>query len=311
MPAQPTFVDLTIAGKTRPAVVQVTKMGLTFVLDRETGLPLHPVEERAVPQNGAVPGEYLSPTQPFPVKPEPLHPLGLYPEDAWGLTFYDRGVCRDKIAAASGHAMYTPPSLEGVVSYPSQLGGHNWGSPAVDMERKIMVTNTKRLATSLRLMPQGDCPDNLPFPQTDSPYCVIVDVLTSNFGLPCSPPPWGTLDATDLESGEILWSVPLGNLRNLAPWPFHDIIQGGLEMGGPMTTASGLIFIAATSDAYIRAFAIEDGRELWRHDLPATGNAVPMSYSYKGQQYVVIAAGGHFTSPLPSADHLVAFRLPD
>ena len=82
-------------------------------------------------------------------------------------------------------------------------------------------------------------------------------------------------------------------------------------MGGPMTTASGLIFIAATSDAYIRAFAIEDGRELWRHDLPATGNAVPMSYSYRGQQYVVIAAGGHFTSPLPSADHLVAFRLPD
>ena len=310
VPAQPTLVDLTINGKTRPAVVQVTKMGMTFVLDRETGEPLHPVEERPVPQQGAVAGEYLSPTQPFPLKPEPLHPQELRPEDAWGLTFIDRANCRDKIKSFSGHAIYTPPSLAGIALYPSNLGGHNWGAPAVDLERKIMITNTKRMAMEVRLAPREQCPQQLPFPQSDSPYCVLIEPLVSNFGLLCSPPPWATLDATDLETGEILWSVPLGNLRNMAPWPWHDFIQGGLEMGGPMVTAGGLVFIAATSDSYLRAFAIDNGRELWRTDLPATGNAVPMSYSYRGRQYVVIAAGGHFTSPLPSADYLVAFRLP-
>lgn len=311
VPAQPTFAELTIDGKTRPAVVQVTKMGMTFVLDRETGEPLHPVVERPVPQKGAVAGEYLSPTQPFPVKPEPLHPLGLMPDDAWGLTFWDRGQCRDIIESVSGHAIYTPPSEQGVVLYPSNLGGHNWGAPAVDPNRKIMITNTKRLPVHVRLAPQAECPDNLPFPQRDSPYCVIMDVLTSSLGIPCSAPPWATLDATDLETGEILWSVPLGTLEKMVPWPFYHLIEGGMEMGGPMVTAAGLVFIAATSDAYLRAFDIENGNELWKADLPATGNAVPMSYQYRGQQYVVIAAGGHFTSPLPSGDYLVAFRLSD
>lgn len=310
VPAQPTFTDLTIDGKTRPAVVQVTKMGMTFVLDRETGEPLHPVEERPVPQTGAVKGEYLSPTQPFPVKPEPLHPLGLKPDDAWGLTFFDKGQCRELIESVSGHAIYTPPSEQGVVLYPSNLGGHNWGAPAVEPDRKIMITNTKRLPMHVRLAPQAECPDDLPFPQRDSPYCVIMDVLTSSLGIPCSAPPWATLDATDLETGEILWSVPLGTLEKMVPWPFYHLIEGGMEMGGPMVTASGLIFIAATSDAYLRAFDIENGDELWKTVLPTTGNAVPMSYQYKGHQYVVIAAGGHFTSPLPSGDYLMAFRLP-
>ncbi len=311
VPAQPTFSELTIDGKTRPAVVQVTKMGMTFVLDRETGEPLHPIEERPVPQEGAVAGEYLSPTQPFPVKPEPLHPLGLMPDDAWGLTFWDKAQCRELIESVSGHAIYTPPSEQGVVLYPSNLGGHNWGAPAVDPDRKIMITNTKRLPIHVRLAPQAECPDDLPFPQRDSPYCVIIDVLTSSLGIPCSAPPWATLDATDLETGEILWSVPLGTLEKMVPWPFYHMIEGGMEMGGPMVTASGLIFIAATSDAYLRAFDIENGDELWKSELPTTGNAVPMSYQYQGRQYVVIAAGGHFTSPLPSGDYLVAFSLQD
>lgn len=310
VPAQPTFVDLTIDGKTRPAVVQVTKMGMTFVLDRETGEPLHPVEERPVPQQGAVAGEYLSPTQPFPLKPEPLHPLGLNPEDAWGLTFIDRGDCREKIESVSGHAIYTPPSEQGVILYPSNLGGHNWGAPAVDLKRKVMITNTKRLPIHVRMAPQDQCPDKLPFPQKDSPYCITMEPLVSNLGSPCAEPPWATLDATDLESGEILWSVPLGTLEKMVPWPFYHFIEGGIEMGGPMVTAGGLVFIGATSDAYLRAFDIENGDEVWKADLPATGNAVPMTYQYRGQQYVVIAAGGHFTSPLPSGDYVIAYRLP-
>ena len=127
---------------------------------------------------------------------------------------------------------------------------------------------------------------------------------------PCAAPPWATLEATDLSSGEIKWRVPLGTLEKIVPWPFYLFIDGGMEMGGPMVTASGLIFIAATSDGYFRAFDLDNGNELWKTELPTTGNAVPMTYTYQGSQYVVIAAGGHFTSPLPAGDYLMAYRLP-
>jgi quinoprotein glucose dehydrogenase len=309
VPAQPTLVDLTIDGKQRPAVVQVTKMGLTFVLDRETGKPLHPVEERPVPQEGAVDGEYLSPTQPFPVKPDALHQLGLSPDDAWGLTFWDEGQCREKIANMQHGPIYTPPSLKGTPFYPSNLGGNNWGAPAVDLKRKIMVANTKHMPIEVRLAKQKDCPEGLPFPQLGSEYCVIMTPIVSPLGIPCTAPPWSTLAAVDLESGDILWQIPLGTLEGLAPWPFYHFIEGGMEMGGPMVTASGLIFIAATSDSYFRAFDIETGDELWKEKLPTTGNAVPMSYTYNNEQYVLVAAGGHFTSPEPAGDHLVAYKL--
>lgn len=310
VPAQPTLMDVTVNGVTRPAVVQVTKMGLTFVLDRDTGKPLHPVEERPVPQSGAAPGEYLSPTQPFPTKPEPLHQLSVGPEDAWGFTFWDRGACRDLLEQAQTGPIYTPPSVQGTVFYPSNLGGNNWGAPAVHPDRQIMITNTKHTPIEVKLVPQQDCPAGVGFPQQGSPYCAVMTPLLSPLGAPCTAPPWATLDAVDLSSGEILWRKPLGTLKHLAPWPLTWLYDSGLDAGGPIATASGLIFIAATSDGYFRAFDMEDGEELWRSELPATGNAVPMTYQHEGRQYVVIAAGGHFTSPLPSSDHLIAFALP-
>lgn len=309
VPSQPTLVDLTIDGISRPAVVQTTKMGMTFVLDRETGVPLHPVEERPVPQTGAVPGEYLSPTQPFPLKPEPLHQLGITPEDAWGLTFWDKGQCRKTLEGMLTGPIYTPPSLRGTASYPSQLGGNNWGSPALDPKRKLLVATTQHLAVEVKLTPQAQCPQDLPFPQADSPYCAILKPIVSPLGVPCTAPPWSTLAAIDLESGNILWQIPFGTLEEMAPWPVYHLLEGGIQMGGPMVTASGLIFVGAASDAYFRAHDINSGEQLWRHKLPATANSVPMSYSYRGEQYVVVAAGGHFTSPLPAADYLMAFKL--
>ncbi|MDA1074433.1 MAG: pyrroloquinoline quinone-dependent dehydrogenase [Proteobacteria bacterium] len=312
IPAQPTLTDVTIKGVTRPAVVQVTKMGMTFVLDRETGKPLHPVEERPVPQTGAVPGEYLSPTQPFPVKPEPLHQLGISPDDAWGFTFWDEGACRKKLESLVTGPIYTPPSTTGTVFYPSPLGGNNWGAPAVDLDRQIMIANTKHLPMSMRLAPRSECPEGgTAFTQRDSPYCMVIEQVVSPLGTPCTAPPWSTLAAVDLKSGDILWKVPMGNLRNLAPWPFHNLVKGTVEMGGPMVTSTGLVFIGATADAYIRAHDIENGDVLWKADLPTTGNAVPMTYMHKGKQYVLIVAGGHFTSPLPSSDHLIAFAIPE
>ena len=311
VPAQPTLTDVTIDGQSRPAVVQVTKMGLTFVLDRDTGEPLHPVEERAVPQTGAVDGEYLAPTQPFPLKPEPLHQLGITPDDAWGFTFWDEGRCRDLLEQAVTGPIYTPPSTTGTIFYPSNLGGNNWGAPAVDPNKQIMVTNTKHTPIEVKLVPQDQCPESVAFPQRGSPYCAVMTPLLSPWGAPCTKPPWSTLDAVNLSTGEIVWRVPLGTLKHLAPWPITLFVEGGLEAGGPIVTAGGLVFIAATSDGYMRAFDVDTGEELWAEELPATGNAIPMTYTHAGRQYVAIAAGGHFTSPLPSSDHLVVFALPE
>ena len=321
VPAQPTLVDLTIDGVTSPAVVQVTKMGMTFVLHRETGQPLHPVEERPVPQTGAVAGEYLSPTQPFPVKPEPLHQLGISPEDAWGFTFWDRGQCRKALEELTTGPIYTPLSEKGTVMYPSNLGGQNWGSPAVDPGRGLMVTDTKHVGMVVRLVPRADqdededededeeCGEDVSMPQQGSPYCVLMRPFLSPWGAPCTKPPWSTLAAVDLSTGDIVWQVPLGNLKHLAPWPI-SLMGGTMEMGGPMVTGSGLTFIAATADRRLRAFSTETGDELWSDELPTTGNAVPMSYVSGGKQFVVIAAGGHFTSPSPPGDHLMAYSLP-
>jgi len=312
VPAQPTLVDVTIDGRTRPAVVQVTKMGMTFVLDRETGEPLFPVEERPVPQTGAVAGEYLSPTQPFPVKPEPLHQLGLSPDDAWGFTFVDKGWCRDELEALTTGPIYTPITEKGTVMYPSNIGGQNWGAPAVDPVRQIMVANTNHVPMVLRLLPRDQCGEvsDSGFPQHGSPYCATMRPLLSRFGAPCTAPPWGTLAAVDLSTGEIQWQEPLGTLKYQgAPWPL-SLLKGGLQMGGPMVTASGLIFIGASADRHIRAFDITTGKELWADEMPTTGNSVPMSYVSGGRQFVVIAAGGHFTSPSPPGDYLIAYALP-
>lgn len=309
--SQPTFVDLNITGEKRPAVVQITKAGMTFVLDRETGDPLHPVEERPVPQKGAAPGEYLSPTQPFPVRPEPLHQLGISPDDAWGLTFWDKAKCREKLESITTGPVFTPPSLKGTAYYPNSLGGPNWGSPAVDPNRKIMIVNSKHLPVEVKLSPREQCPEGSTYPAHGSPYCVSFTPLFSPWGVPCTAPPWATLTAIDLVKGEILWQIPLGTLEELAPWPFHHFFPASaVTTGGPMVTATGLTFIASTSDAYIRAFDTITGDELWKAKLPTSGNAVPMSYTYNGHQYVAIAAGGHFTFPLPAADHLQVFRLP-
>ena len=311
VPAQPTFVDLEIDGRVRPAVVQVTKMGITFVLDRETGQPLFPVEERPVPQQGAVPGDNLSPTQPFPLKPVALHQMGITPDDAWGFTFWDEGKCRDELTRLHAGPIYTPPSLEGTVVYPGMLGGNNWGAPAVDPKRHIMIANTKHMAIVLKLVPRAQCKDKTIMPQVGSAYCAEIVPLTSPLGAPCTAPPWSTLAAVDLQSGEILWQKPFGTLENLAPWPISKLIKGGVEMGGPMITASGLVFIAASFDGQFRAFDVSNGEELWRAELPTSGNAVPMSYVSGGRQFVVIAAGGHWAAPTDASDHLIAYALPE
>jgi quinoprotein glucose dehydrogenase len=315
--APPALIDLDVDGRRVPAVAQATKMGFLFLLDRETGVPLHPVEERPVPASELF-GPWLSPTQPFPTHPPPLHPVTLGPDDAWGLTPLDRAACRRRIESLRSEGIYTPPSLEGNVVYPGVAGGTNWGGLAFDPERQIAVVNQSRMPTVERLVPRaetkglkGDPPRRLIFPQRGAPYALEQSVLVSPLGVPCSAPPWGTLVGVDLAAGEVLWEVPLGTTRGFAPWPFW--ISFGLpNMGGPIVTASGLAFVGAALDGYLRAFDVETGEELWRHHLPAGGQAGPMTYRLRpdGRQLVVIAAGGHGTLGTKLGDALVAFALP-
>jgi quinoprotein glucose dehydrogenase len=303
-----------VKGKTVPAVLQATKTGFLFVLDRDSGKPLFPVEERPVPQSD-VPGETSSPTQPYPTFPAPLYGAGLTAVDAWGLTPIDRGWCRKRMESLRNEGMFTPPSLGGSFQYPGVGGGINWGSLAHDPARQLIVFADNSIGYSIRLMPKDQQTteaaalgqyDNAPM--AGAPFFLQMEALVSPLGIPCTPPPWGSLRALDLVTGKIAWQVPLGTLRDAGPVPV-PLTVGLPAMGGPIVTAGGLVFIGATMDDYLRAFDVETGIELWSARLPAGPQATPMTYRVGGKQFVVIAAGGHATMQTTPGDSLVAFAL--
>ncbi|WP_372785299.1 pyrroloquinoline quinone-dependent dehydrogenase [Phenylobacterium sp.] len=317
-PAQPTLGMVAWHGVLQPAVLQPTKQGLLFTLNRDTGKPVIPVEERPVPQ-GAAPGEVLSPTQPFPTAPRALAPSTIRPQDAYGVFPWDKALCRKVIAGARHEGLYTPPSTQGTIEYPFTGGGSNWGGLAFDATRQVAYVNTSSAMHLVTLIPTDRLkaaraaagPDQEISPQAGAPFGVRRELLRSKTGLPCNPPPWGQLHAIDMRTGRILWEVPLGTTQDLAPGSqFLLRGTGAPNFGGPMTTASGLVFIGAALDNYLRAFDGATGRELWRGRLPAGGQATPMTYVWKGRQYVVIAAGGHSKADTKRGDQLVAFALP-
>lgn len=315
VPAQSSLVTLMRDGKPMDAVVQVTKTGFVFVLDRDKGEPLFDVEERPVPQGGAL-GEFLSPTQPFPVAPPPLVPQMLSPDDAWGLTYWDRKACREKIAGARSEGLYTPPSPQGTIMYPFTGGGANWGGMAFDPASQLMYINTSRAAHLITLIPSENYeaakaaePNEEISPQAPTRWSVKRELVLSPLGLPCNPPPWGMLTAVDLSDGTIAWESVLGTVRDLAPVPLPWKL-GTPNFGGPIVTAGGVVFIGAAMDDYLRAFDAASGEELWKGRLPAGGQATPMTYEWEGRQYVVIAAGGHARATTRLGDFVVAFALP-
>jgi quinoprotein glucose dehydrogenase len=316
--SQPTLGRVTYRGKTVDAVLQPTKQGLLFTLDRETGKPVIPVVERKVPQGGA-PGEKLSPTQPFPVAPVPLTPNRITADDAFGLTFWDRGKCRDLIGSARSEGLYTPPSTKGTLLYPFTGGGTNWGGLSFDAARNIAFVNTSSLIHKVTLIPANQIdavrkanPHEEVSHNRGAPFGMWRQTLLSPWGLPCNPPPWGQLHAVDMRDGKLLWSVPLGTTRDLMPLSQFILGKSGAPgLGGPISTDSGLVFIGAAMDNYLRAFDAKSGAELWKGRLPAGGQATPMTYMWKGKQYVVIAAGGHDALDTMPGDQIVAFALPD
>ena len=317
LPAQPTLANVTYQGRSTPAVLQTTKQGLLFTLGRDTGAPVIPVVERKVPQGGA-PGEVLSPTQPFPIAPRPLAPDKISPDQAFGLTPWDKDACRRQIAGARHEGFYTPPSTQGTIIYPFTGGGSNWGGLAFDPGHDVVYVNTSSAMHKVTLIPATQVtaakaaqPDAEIGPNTGARYGVKRELMRSPLGLPCNPPPWGLLHAIDMHDGHVLWEVPLGTTADLAPgsqYLLHGV--GTPNFGGPIVTAGGLVFIGATLDNYLRAFDARTGRELWRGRLSAGGQATPMTYVWKGRQYVLIASGGHSKSDTRRGDQVIAFALP-
>ncbi|MDN5865603.1 MAG: PQQ-binding-like beta-propeller repeat protein, partial [Gammaproteobacteria bacterium] len=313
LPAQPTLVMLQHDGTKVPAVIQATKMGMLFTFNRLTGEPIFPIVERPVPQNG-VQGEAPSETQPFPTAPPLLVRQDVItPDDAWGLTFWDEGQCRKSISQLRSTGIYTPPSLQGSIEMPSYAGGSEWGGIAFDPVHQIAVVNTNNLPTAVALVPREQMDKQIESGQYDdwdfsrmagTPYGMRRKALMSPLGIPCTAPPWGQLAAVDMVHGRILWQVPLGVTPGL------HMRLGMPNIGGPIVTAGGVIFIAASVDDYFRAFDIETGEVLWEYHLPAGGQATPMTYSINSSQYVVIVAGGHGGLGTKRGDYVIAFALP-
>lgn len=316
LPAQPGLYQIVDNGETRDVVVQVTKMGLIFVLDRDTGEPVIPVEERPVPQDG-VEGELLSPTQPFPVRLEPVVPDRLDPGKAFGITLWDKMACGRKLKQLRQDGLYTPPTVEGTLAYPFTGGGANWGSAAFDPSRNLVVINMNNVAQSVHLHPNTESREATEIdhdaefaPMEGAPYAMSRKPILSPLGLPYSSPPWGVIAGVDIARGEIVWRRPFGSTRDLAPGGLA-LNLGTPNFGGPVVTKGGLIFIGAAMDDYLRALDVETGKELWKGRLPAGGQATPMTYVWDSKQYVVIAAGGHGKSGTRIGDHVVAFALPE
>jgi quinoprotein glucose dehydrogenase len=311
--APPLLATVPRGGKQVPVVIQGNKTGFLYVLNRDTGKPVFPVEERAVPASD-VPGETSSPTQPFPLAPPPLTPQHFSLGDAWGPSAADRQACLDGIRKLRNEGIFTPPSEQGALVVPGHLGGMNWSGYAFDPQRSLLVVNTNNLIARVRLVPRGEAgskhQDGDYGSQRGAPYGMLRRFLQSPSDLPCAAPPWGTLTAVDMAAGTIRWQIPLGSMQNFGG-AHGPVPPGSISLGGPITTESGLVFIAGTTDSRIRAFDVKTGEELWSGALPADGNATPMTYKIKGKQYLVIAAGGHQAiAEEPLGDAVVAFALP-
>jgi len=318
-PSQPLLIDLPYNGGTVPALVQNTKTGLIFVFDRRNGEPLIPYVERPVPRQGAVPEEWLSPTQPFPVGMPAVVPQGITPDDAWGFTPIDTWLCKKKIAALNYGPMYTPPSEKGTIFYPSPAGGPNWGGGAYDPESHIMVVPSARVPMIVTMIRRENAQldeaqsietrASMTFPNDGVPYVTRLEPLLSPFlGAPCTAPPWAALTAVDLAKGEVRWEVPLGSIEKMAPIPIPWEL-GAPGAGGPLVTAGGLVFIGHTMDEKFRAFDLQTGEVLWKAGLPNSAASTPVTYELQGEQYVVLAAGGHSMYGATIGDSVMAYKL--
>jgi len=318
LPSQPTLADLPTANGVVPAILQPAKTGNLFVLDRRTGVPIVPAPERPVPQ-GAAPGDRTSPTQPFSeltFRPE----AKLTGADMWGATIFDQLACRITFHKLRYEGTFTPPSLQGTLVFPGNLGMFEWGGIAVDPVRNIAIANPMAVPFVSTLIPRGPnnpaAPNNAHpsgtengvQPMYGTPYGVDLHALLSPIGIPCMRPPWGYMAGIDLTTKKIVWMHKNGTIRDSSPIPLPFKL-GVPTLGGPMTTAGGVAFLTSTLDYYIRAYDVSTGDQLWQDRLPAGGQSTPMTYAVDGQQYVITAAGGHGSFGTKLGDYVIAYKL--
>jgi quinate dehydrogenase (quinone) len=325
LPSQPTLVDLPQAdGSIVPALIQPTKRGELFMLDRRTGTPIAEVVEKPVPQ-GAVEHEWLSPTQPFSVGMPNFAPE-LKEADMWGITPFDQMYCRIQFKKLRYEGHFTPPSIEGTLVFPGNTGGFNWGGVAVSEDEKLLVAAPLIIGSRLSLIPRALVPkDARRYLQLGTPYAASIVPFMSPLAVPCNEPPYGRLAVIDLQTREIVWNRRLGTANESGPLGMKIGIP--LPMGvplaaGPIVTKGGVIFGGGTMDRYFRAFDLKTGKELWKDKLPGASQATPMTYvAPKSKRQIVVIAvpaaqrfgmdDGKAAAPLdPEGGHLIAYALP-
>lgn len=316
----PTLMDITVDGKQIPALIQATKQGFLFVVNRLTGENVWPIEERPVPQgDGSVQGEVLSPTQPFPTKPAPLLDQSKKPE-IWKLAdIVGGGQCSRLWDNLTYKGMYTPPTTkgEGTLTYPDSAGGVQWGGVAFDPQKQIAIVNTSHIVQYVKLYSREDY-DNADkdsgnesgfAPQEGAPYGMRLLVASNWLGMPCWQPPFGEIVALDMHTGDVKWRRPVGASQQYGF--FMPESWGSPTIGGPAVTAGGVIFIGASMDAKVRAYSVESGEELWSDQAEAPAVANPSVYEYKGRQYVAFVAGGNTILKDQVGDQVVVYALPE
>jgi quinoprotein glucose dehydrogenase len=320
VPAQPSLLDINIRGTPVPALVQPTKQGEIFVLDRRTGTPLLPVTEVAAPQ-GAAQGDHTAPTQPKSALS--FDPPPLTDRDMWGATMFDQLYCRIAFHRLRYEGRFTPPSTQGTLVYPGNFGVFNWGGVAVDPVRQMAFTTPTYLAFVSKLVPRPDDTalmvqgkerpqGSLPSLNENfgAPFAVKLSAFLSPLGIPCQAPPWGYVAGADLTTGAIAWKHKNGTVRDLSPVPL-PFRMGVPNLGGPLITAGGVAFLSGTLDDYLRAYDVSNGNEIWKSRLPAGGQATPMSYTVPdGRQFVLVVAGGHGSLGTRAGDYVRAYALP-
>lgn len=329
LPSQPVLYTVTNAqGEKVPALIQTTKTGHIFVVDRRTGTPLTEVQERKVATSPSAQGEHLSPTQPFSVGMPVIGADPLTEGAMWGVSTFDQLYCRIMFKNSVYEGPFTPPGEKPYIEWPSLLGGMNWGGISIDEAKGVMFVNDMRMPLRMSLVTHEEAKkyksstDEVPGfmgtirPQIAGPYSgVRIDILQSPLAVPCNTPPFGTMSAIDLHTKKLLWQVPMGTTQDLGPMGIKThlpIPMGMPTLGGPTSTASGLVFFAGTQDYYLRALNSANGKEVWRERLPVGAVAAPLIYRSPktGKEYIVISAGGMSHSP-DVGDYIIAYALPD
>ena len=313
-PAQPSLIDLKTDKGVEPALVVPTKQGDVYVLNRATGKPILPIKERPASQNHLIKGEHASPTQPYSALS--FEPKPLTEKDMWGASLLDQMMCRIEFNKLNYEGRYTPPSTQGTLVYPGNFGTFNWGSLAVDPENGVMFGMPTYLAFTSKLIPKdslGDVETNKGEQGVNAnegaDYAVEMGPFLSPLGVPCQQPPWGTIAAANLSTGEIAYQRKNGTVQDLSPLPLKFEL-GVPGIGGPIITKGGVAFLSAATENNFRAYDLKTGDVLWNQRIPAGGQATPMTYlNSKGEQMVVLVAGGHGSVGTEIGDYVIAYKL--